>query len=227
MEISTFPMKHWFFSYRNTYIPYLPMFPCAWSNCFCLHMWVRCLCFSVLMCVHLQLMKRWRWQMRCGASRQRHSVSTDSGRLLRASLRCYCSGQEWGKDGQWQLKAVDTQVWVYFKRHKAAHSFCCVDMYVCNKKWMWKVWGLSQCKSSGVWLLKHSLWIPQSVGNGLACWYGGDGYNKMQDWEEAKVLQKWADTGRRKNRNITYCIKEFLQIRGTPWPTAASSQPIR
>lgn len=153
------------------------MFPRALNICVPTHMSLlpRFVWFSVWI-VSNHSWQKWMLQtVRYGASRRLHQASTECGRLAHASLRSSCSRQEWGKNGQWQHRTVCSQIWVYIKRHKEAHSVCCVDVCV-YIKCMWKAWGLIQCKSSGVGLLKHNLWTFQSMITGLACRNGGYGY---------------------------------------------------
>jgi len=154
------------------------MFPRALNICVPTHMSLlpRFVWFSVWI-VSNHSWQKWMLQtVRYGASRRLHQASTECGRLGHASLRSSCSRQEWGKNGQWQHRTVCSQIWVYIKRHKEAHSVCCVDVCV-YIKCMWKAWGLIQCKSSDVGLLKHNLWTFQSMITGLACRNGGYGYN--------------------------------------------------
>ena len=180
-------------------------------------MWACYPCFSVWMCVQPQLTQRWMLlTVRYVSSRRRDQASTDCGRLVHASLRWPCSRKEWGKDAQWQLRKVCSQIWVYIRRHKEAHSFCCFDVCVCTRKRMWKAWRLIQCKSSSVVFLKHSLWTPQSMRIWLACGNSGHSYNWIQVCEDVKVHQKTVDSGRRRNRKISYCTGEVFQIRGKP-----------
>ena len=145
IEISTFYMKKWFFSYRNTMFPVCLCFPVPWTFVCTQEGRVVCVsvCFCTWMCIQAQLMQRWRWQVtRHGVTRRRHEAFIGWERLAHASLRCSCSEQEWGKDGQWQLRRVGPHTWVYIKRHKEAHSFYHVYMCVCTRKWMGKLWEL-------------------------------------------------------------------------------------
>ena len=127
-------------------------------------------------------------------------IHTECGRLVHASLRWSCSRQEWGKNGQWQLRIVCSWIWIYIKRHKEAHSFCCVNVYMYTRKRMWKARGLIQCKSSGVGLWKCSLSNPQSLRIRLASGKSLYGYNCIQVCEEVKVLHRRVETGRRSNK---------------------------
>ena len=133
MEISIFHKKHWFFSYRKIYVPFLLMFSHALNICMSTHMSIlpTFLCLSVWMCVIPQLAEMNVTDCEIWSKPKAHQASTECGRLVHASLRWSCSRQEWGKDGQWQLRRVCSQIWIYIKRHKEAHSFFFVNVCVC------------------------------------------------------------------------------------------------
>ena len=133
-------------SYWNTCVPCLCFFLCTLNVCVCTLMCLCCLRFCVWVCfrntadTHMKATEPETWS----SWKRRHKSSTDEGRMVHASPQWPCPGQEWGKNGRWQLKTVGPLIWNDIRRHKQAHYFCCVVVCVCTRKQGWMVWGITQ-----------------------------------------------------------------------------------
>lgn len=133
----------------DTFVPCLC--PCA------LHMHVyRCVLVSpVFVCVCMSPVPSWhgdegkrtwdvyKWVEEAGDV---HRLGETGPRICAVPL----PGQEWAKDGLWQLWVVSPQICNYLRRQRHAHNFCCAVACVCICKRGWRVCRVTQHKSSGM-----------------------------------------------------------------------------